>query len=202
LRSRDARWCRLLLARCRDNRVVVGRPRDLQVVCPRDPRRTQNAPRRFRIFGCLRDNSPCCPHLVDHGIDLVSSVHHQANRETKSHVWARIYATIGGQRGPRKECQHRATELEGGEALLIDDLRPIELQWEVDQPTYRVYFWHQPKAPSGVPQEHMAYHSDEHRLREASDVHEVIAWPLRIWWMADVERAFREAHGQADPPLR
>jgi hypothetical protein len=42
--------------------------------------------------------------------------------------------------------------------------------WEVDQPTYQVYFW-QPS--SNVPD--ATWTSDEWRLTEA-DVHEVLAW--------------------------
>jgi hypothetical protein len=43
-------------------------------------------------------------------------------------------------------------------------------RWEVDQPTYQVYFW-QPS--SNVPD--AMWTSDEWRLTEA-DVHEVLAW--------------------------
>jgi hypothetical protein len=53
---------------------------------------------------------------------------------------------------------------------------PRDTLWEVDRPTFRVYFWHQQAAPADIPQHVMAYVSDEYRLTEASDVFEVIAW--------------------------
>ena len=58
----------------------------------------------------------------------------------------------------------------------VDGIDPRDIKWEEDRPVYRVYFWHQPLAPAGVPQEHMMFHSDEYRLSEADDVGEVLDW--------------------------
>jgi hypothetical protein len=63
--------------------------------------------------------------------------------------------------------------------VITEGVDPRDIQWESDRPAYRVYFWHQPPAPSGIPQEHMGYHCDERRILGATDVHEVIAWALR-----------------------
>lgn len=60
--------------------------------------------------------------------------------------------------------------------MIIEGVDPRDIEWEVDQPVYRVYFWHQPPAPPGVAQEHMGYHCHEHRLTGADDVHEVLRW--------------------------
>lgn len=60
--------------------------------------------------------------------------------------------------------------------MIIEGVDPRDIEWEVEQPVYRVYFWHQPPAPPGVSQEHMGYHCDEHRLTGARDVHEVLRW--------------------------
>ena len=60
--------------------------------------------------------------------------------------------------------------------MIIEGVDPRDTQWEIDQPVYRVYFWHQPPAPPDIPQEHMGYHCDEHRLAGAEDIHEVLRW--------------------------
>lgn len=60
--------------------------------------------------------------------------------------------------------------------MIIRGVDPRDVQWEVERPAYRVYFWHQPPAPPGVPQEQMGWHCDEHRLSEVSDVEAVVAW--------------------------
>lgn len=60
--------------------------------------------------------------------------------------------------------------------MIIERADPCDVEWEVKQPVYRVYFWHQQPAPPGVPQEHMGYECDPHRLTGASDVHEVLRW--------------------------
>jgi hypothetical protein len=45
---------------------------------------------------------------------------------------------------------------------------PRDTEWEVDRPTYRVYFWRgQPRG---------GYASEEFELRGAADVHEVLSW--------------------------
>jgi hypothetical protein len=58
----------------------------------------------------------------------------------------------------------------------IEGVDPRDIEWEVDRPVYRVYFWHQPPAPPGVAQSKMGYHSDEYRLSGGEDVHEVLVW--------------------------
>lgn len=58
----------------------------------------------------------------------------------------------------------------------IEGVDPRDIEWEVEHPVYRVYFWHQPSAPPGVSRARVAYHSDEYRLMGAEDVHEVLAW--------------------------
>ena len=60
--------------------------------------------------------------------------------------------------------------------MIVDLVDPRDIEWEVDQPAYRVYFWHQPAAPPGVAQELVMFHSDEYRLSDVVDVGEVLAW--------------------------
>jgi hypothetical protein len=60
--------------------------------------------------------------------------------------------------------------------VIIEKIDPRDISWEVDQPAYRVYFWHQQVAPVGIPQEHMGYVCDENRLVGATDVREVLDW--------------------------
>jgi hypothetical protein len=60
--------------------------------------------------------------------------------------------------------------------VIIEGIDPRDTQWEIDDPAYRVYFWRQPIAPPGVPQEHVMFHCDEHRLSGAADVGEVLDW--------------------------
>jgi hypothetical protein len=60
--------------------------------------------------------------------------------------------------------------------VIIEGVDPRDAQWEEDSPTYQVYFWYQPPAPPGIPQDRVMYHATEHRLRDATDVHAVIAW--------------------------
>ena len=62
--------------------------------------------------------------------------------------------------------------------MIIEGVDPRDTEWEVEQPVYRVYFWHQPPAPPGIPQQQMGYHCDEYRLGGAADVHEVIDWAV------------------------
>lgn len=59
---------------------------------------------------------------------------------------------------------------------MVDAVDPRDIEWEVDQPTYRVYFWHQPAAPPGVGQESVMFHGDEYRLGDAANVDEVLGW--------------------------
>jgi hypothetical protein len=58
----------------------------------------------------------------------------------------------------------------------VEGVDPRDTRWEQDRPVYRVYLWHQPAAPEGVAQEQVMWHCHEHRLSDAEDVHEVLAW--------------------------
>jgi hypothetical protein len=60
--------------------------------------------------------------------------------------------------------------------VIIEGVDPRDTQWEADQPVYRVYFFHQPDALPSVAQQHVMWHCDEHRLRDATDVEEVLGW--------------------------
>jgi hypothetical protein len=60
--------------------------------------------------------------------------------------------------------------------VFIEGVDPRDIEWEVDQPVYRVYFWHQPPAPPGIRQQDVMYHCDENRISGARDVHEVLDW--------------------------
>ena len=60
--------------------------------------------------------------------------------------------------------------------MIIQGVDPRDTQWEVDRPVYRVYFWHQPPAPAGVPEEHAGWHCDEYRLSDVTDVEQVLGW--------------------------
>jgi hypothetical protein len=61
----------------------------------------------------------------------------------------------------------------------VEGVDPRDAEWEVDQPVYRVYFWHQPPAPPGVAQEDVMYHCAEYRLTEVADLVEVLDWARR-----------------------
>ena len=56
----------------------------------------------------------------------------------------------------------------------MSQCRSRDIEWQVDQPVYCVYFWYQPPAPPGVRQQDMGYHCDGHRVLSAADVHEVL----------------------------
>ncbi len=60
--------------------------------------------------------------------------------------------------------------------MIVEGVDPRDTQWEVDWPVYRVYFWHQPPAPAGVPHEHAMWHCHEYRLSDVADVEEVLDW--------------------------
>lgn len=60
--------------------------------------------------------------------------------------------------------------------VIIEGVDPRDIEWEVDQPLYRVYFWHQPPAPPGIAQRDMGYHCEEYRIGGAADVLEVADW--------------------------
>lgn len=48
--------------------------------------------------------------------------------------------------------------------------------WEVDQPTYRVFFWERGFGPPDVPRENVGYGCQTYDVSEVTDVFEVIAW--------------------------
>jgi hypothetical protein len=50
------------------------------------------------------------------------------------------------------------------------------IRWQVDDPLYRVDFWHQLQTPPGARQETMGYKQDSYRLTEANGFGEVLAW--------------------------
>jgi hypothetical protein len=62
------------------------------------------------------------------------------------------------------------------EYVRSDYVDPRDTEWENPDPVYRVYFWHRQAPPAGIRAESMGWQSEEHRLTEAADVHEVIAW--------------------------
>ena len=39
--------------------------------------------------------------------------------------------------------------------MIVGGVDPRDTQREVDQPVYRVYFWHRPPVPAGIAQEHI-----------------------------------------------
>jgi hypothetical protein len=53
---------------------------------------------------------------------------------------------------------------------------PRDTRWEQSSPVYRVYFWQRPSAELGSDQERLMWQSEEWRLTEAADLHEVLAW--------------------------
>jgi hypothetical protein len=53
----------------------------------------------------------------------------------------------------------------------VHQVDPRDIRWEVDHPSYRVYFWHQ---PSPDPADSM-WHSDEWEIGGA-DVDQVLTW--------------------------
>lgn len=57
----------------------------------------------------------------------------------------------------------------------ISPVDPRVAKYENDQPSYWVIFWSQPD-DSDIPSDLMGWQSSEHRVTEAEDVHEVVAW--------------------------
>lgn len=86
--------------------------------------------------------------------------------------------------------------------MIIDGVDPRDTEWELDRPVYRVYFWHQPEAPPGVAQQHVVWHCDEYRLRDAVYVEEVLDWARttallcqsRAWMLST-----SQPHGSSSP---
>lgn len=60
--------------------------------------------------------------------------------------------------------------------MRVEPVDPRDALWEDDMPVYRVYFWSKASAPPHLPSEMVGWQSDEYEVREAVDVHEVIAW--------------------------
>ncbi len=60
--------------------------------------------------------------------------------------------------------------------MKVEGVEPRDVTWEVERPVYRVYFWHEPAAPEGVPQEQVMWRCDEYRLTEVADVEEALDW--------------------------
>lgn len=60
--------------------------------------------------------------------------------------------------------------------MIIELVDPRDIEQEVDQPVYRIYFWHRPAPTPGDARQGMAYHCEEYRLEDALDVDEVIKW--------------------------
>jgi hypothetical protein len=58
----------------------------------------------------------------------------------------------------------------------VTGVDPRDVSLESDDPTYRVYFWHQPPAPVGARAESLAWNSEEWRLTDVRDVLEVFVW--------------------------
>jgi hypothetical protein len=68
--------------------------------------------------------------------------------------------------GHRAVCRSRPPitgRLTGGR-MIIELIDPRDIEHEVDQAVYRVYFWHRPPPPQGVTPEYMAYHCEEYRV--------------------------------------
>jgi hypothetical protein len=60
--------------------------------------------------------------------------------------------------------------------LDVQPVDPRDATSEIEEPTYRVYFWTRVPLPSGIPADVSSYRSDEFQLTGAGDVHEAIAW--------------------------
>jgi hypothetical protein len=61
----------------------------------------------------------------------------------------------------------------------VESVDPRDTQWEEDAPVYRVYLWSQALAPPDIPSDLVGWQSEEYEIRDARDVHEVIAWAQR-----------------------
>ena len=56
--------------------------------------------------------------------------------------------------------------------MLIEGVDPRDIEWEVDDPVYRVYFW----SPLGEDRPDVMYECESYRIRDVASVHDVIAW--------------------------
>lgn len=57
-----------------------------------------------------------------------------------------------------------------------ESVDPRDTSWDCAQPVYRVYFWRRSMPPPDSPVQGPGWYSDEYRLVDATDVHEVLAW--------------------------
>jgi hypothetical protein len=53
------------------------------------------------------------------------------------------------------------------------------MQWTDERPVYRAYFWSQAGAPPEVDPDKAGWQSEEFEIRDAEDIHQVIAWARR-----------------------
>src|SRR5664279_4150668 len=63
--------------------------------------------------------------------------------------------------------------------MIAEAVDPRFVSWEVEQPSYRVYIWHRPPGPPEVPKAQVGHRCDEYRLRDATDIREVLDWAHR-----------------------
>lgn len=58
----------------------------------------------------------------------------------------------------------------------IAEIDPRTSAWEVNSPTYRVYFWERGVGAAGVPRDRVGFACTEFEITGARDVSEVIDW--------------------------
>jgi hypothetical protein len=63
--------------------------------------------------------------------------------------------------------------------MRVESIDPRDTQWEDDTPVYRAHLWSHALAPPDIPSGMVGWHSDAYEIRDAQDVHEVIAWAQR-----------------------
>jgi hypothetical protein len=69
------------------------------------------------------------------------------------------------------QCPSAGCETDVMDVRQVD---PRDIGWEVDSPSYRVYFWERRPAPA-VPSV-SSWHADEFEITDVEDVTEVLAW--------------------------
>jgi hypothetical protein len=60
--------------------------------------------------------------------------------------------------------------------MKVRQVDPRDVAWEIDFPSYRVYFWKPDPPPVGVRDHPVGFSSNEFELSGVSDVGEVLAW--------------------------
>jgi hypothetical protein len=61
--------------------------------------------------------------------------------------------------------------------MQVEGVDPRDVTWEINQPTYRVYFWGRGESPSPkIPGHVRGLYCRERRVLDAFDIHQVIAW--------------------------